>query len=550
MIVSHVERCSRLSFDGLSDDVKGRPDLLMPLLSVCHNFRDIVYSQFSSRCSLYFDVDADNMAAFWSGWPSRLNKRNHASHHLVKRLTLKSNLQTILSGKALDMLSRPPFSNGIFPRTRFIHFNIAWPREQEREVDNEALLSDSEASIYAFVQRVKQLAPMVNHISITPQYVTLTQHEPTIHFFGSLVSQLFHLACCVEYRSSGMNIPMVLRSELLHGLTHITYDSKGYTVDARGQRMQVVRQSAQTLQYLVIQARAFIDVAGLIQNADGNYIKYSNLRTLKLEQRKNTPPTHRPDTSGVVLFPNLLHLTINDHYPFGDDIAFRGNLATLEYLCIMPRRETCDILRQYSVFTASSHPKLQCVKVSGLPDDAPTHFQSTNLFTQFVLNIAPGASVREIAVSEPVDDTFHALDNLQNHACIQVLVLPGTVLPLWFAVSLIKWLPLLSDLHCLSIFADPLTDEASLAEVNTYIQSFRSLINNRFRCWRLNKANSSYFVQIVICVTVVTAICPNFNHIALPSISHNNFMTVLKDAIETGKYKQYEPRLRPLLFWK
>ncbi|KAJ2864386.1 hypothetical protein GGH94_002944 [Coemansia aciculifera] len=550
MIASHVEGCSRLSFDGLRDDLKGRPDLLIPLLWICHNFRDTVYSQLCSRYSLYFDTDADSMACFWPGWPSRFNKRNHASYHFVKRLTLKSNMQTILSGKALEMLSRPPFTDGTFPRTRFIHFNIAWLRGQEREVDNAALLSDSETSIYAFVQRVKQLAPMVNHISVSPQYVTLIQHKTTIRLFSSLASQLFQLASCVEYRSSGMNIPVVLRSETLHDLTHITYDSKGYTVDVRGQLMQMVRQNAQTLQYLVIRAVVLIDVAGLNQDVDGNYIKYPNLRTLKLELRKSNPTIHRPVASGVAPFPNLRHLTINDHYPFGDDIAFRDNSATLEYLCIMPRRDTCDMLRKYHVFTPSSHPKLQCVKVSGLPDDAPNHFQSTDLFTQFILNIAPGASVRDIAILEPVDDTFHALDNLQNHGCIQVLVLPDTVLPLWFVVSLIKWLPLLSNLHCLSIYTDPLTEEASLDEVHAYVQSLCSLKNRQFRCLRLNKANSPYFVQIVVCIAVVTAICPNFSHIALPRISHNKFMTVLEEAIESGKYEHYEPHLRRLLFWK
>ncbi|KAJ2827006.1 hypothetical protein GGI24_002761 [Coemansia furcata] len=347
-----------------------------------------------------------------------------------------------------------------------------------------------------------------------------------------------------------MNVPVLLRWQILHDLTHITYDSKVYTVDVLGRLIPVARQCAQTLQYLVVRGREFTDISGLIQDVNGDCVEYPNLLTLKLEQRKGTPTIRRPVSNGLVSFPNLRYLAIDDHYPFGDDIAFRGNSATLEHLSIKPRRETCEILRQFKVFTPSSHPRLQYVKVSELPDDAPNHFLSADSYTQFLFSIAPGAPVRNLAISEAVDDTFHGLDILQNHACIQVLVLPNTVLPLWFAVSLIKWLPLLSDLHCLSVYADPLTEDASLDEFHTYIQSLHSPENKRLRCWRLDRAISQYIEQIVICVVVVASICPNFNHIALPSISHNTFMSKLEVDIESGKYKQYEPHLRRLLFWK
>ncbi|KAJ2059593.1 hypothetical protein GGI17_004295 [Coemansia sp. S146] len=45
---------------------------------------------------------------------------------------------------------------------------------------------------------------------------------------------------------------------------------------------------------------------------------------------------------------------------------------------------------------------------------------------------------------------------------------------------------------------------------------------------RLNKVDRPYFEQIAICVAAMTLVCPNFNLIALPSISNNKFMSILE----------------------
>ncbi|KAJ2579858.1 hypothetical protein GGH95_002888, partial [Coemansia sp. RSA 1836] len=301
------------------------------------------------------DADTSDKAANWPGWPSSLNRRSHAAYRLVRRLTFKSDLPSIFSGKALQLLSREPFGNDLFSKTRVVKVDLYLCEVGAAQQLGAAVnLSCAEANISAFVRRIKQLAPMVNEIVVEPQF------EPFL--------------------------------ETLPNFTRITYDHLWCDRDVDGQFMRMVRQSAQILQYLFIKARDIEDAL-----------------------------VPRPVTSGAISFPSLWHLSIGDLYPFGDDTPFRGNAAMLKYLHIMLRRKTCDILRRFSVFTPTSHPKLQCVRTCKLPPDEPDDFQDYNDLVQFTLSIAPNAAVRDIGVSVTVDDTFHAFDVLKSYANIQVL---------------------------------------------------------------------------------------------------------------------------------
>ncbi|KAJ2459851.1 hypothetical protein GGF42_001212 [Coemansia sp. RSA 2424] len=551
MIVDQVASYSRLTFDGLKTDKLGNPALLLPLLWTCHNLRDVVYGRLCSHYNHHLNADTRNLFVCWPGWPSGLDKRSHAAHRLVRRLTLKLDLQYICSGKALQLLSREPFGNDLFPKTRVVKFYLYWLEDAiDQQLGAADHLSCAEANICAFVQRVKQLAPMVSDIIVKPQFEPFIHEGNTAHLFSSLISQLFQLASRAGYEAFGPYIPMPPQLKTLPNLTRITYDDEFYGRDVDGQFVQMVRRSAQTLQYLVIRARDIEDAHGLVQDDDGRCIAYPCLVTLKLEQREFFSTVPLPVTSGAIPFPSLRHLSIGDLYPFGDDTPFRGNAATLEYLHIMPRRETCDILHRFSVFTPTSHPKLQCVSTPELLDNARPDFQSLNDLVQFVLSIAPNAAVLDIGITGTVDDTFHAFDVLKNHANIQVLFLSTMNLSLSLVVSLIEWLPLLSDLHCLTVDPDPLYHNVSPDEILAYTQSLNGVKNKRFRYWRLFSENRYYCYPAVVCVLAVSSICPNFTHIAFPNDKHNRFMAALEEAIKSGKYKQFEPRLRRLLFKK
>ncbi|KAJ2442339.1 hypothetical protein GGF42_006988, partial [Coemansia sp. RSA 2424] len=302
-------------------------------------------------------------------------------------------MQSIFSGKALRLLSCESFGNDLFPKTRVVHFDLfLYEADIDQQVGAAFRLAYAEANICAFVQRIKQLAPMVSEVIVKPQFEPFVPEENTAHLFSNLISQLFQLASHAGYEAIGPYIPMTPQLETLPNLARITYDDKWDDRNVDGQFVWMVRQSAQTLQYLFIRARDIEDALGLVQDDDGHYMEYPCLATLKLEQREFFSTVPLPVTSGAIPFPSLRHLSIGDLYPFGDDTPFRGNAATLEYLYIMPRLETCDVLHRFNVFTPTSHPKLQCVRTCKLSDDEPEDLQSTDDLVQFALSIAPNAA--------------------------------------------------------------------------------------------------------------------------------------------------------------
>ncbi|KAJ2768367.1 hypothetical protein GGI18_005606 [Coemansia linderi] len=159
-----------------------------------------------------------------------------------------------------------------------------------------------------------------------------------------------------------------------------------------GQIMQLARLNALTLQSLAINSRAAIDLSGLIQDADGAFMVYSRLQTLKLVWRADVALSRRPVFRGALPLPRLRHLHVPQDYPFGDDMLFRGNAPTLEFLSVnLNDRVLVDILSSHGIFTPTSHPKLQCVKTSHLPSTTPGPAVAAAVeLVQLALNIAPG----------------------------------------------------------------------------------------------------------------------------------------------------------------
>ncbi|KAJ2741355.1 hypothetical protein GGI20_005250, partial [Coemansia sp. BCRC 34301] len=81
-------------------------------------------------------------------------------------------------------------------------------------------------------------------------------------------------------------------------------------------------------------------------------------------------------------------------YPFGDDVLFRGNAATLERLALILDAKAVTMLREHKVFTPTSHPRLGVVDISFDDNFAPDVFATAAECMQFVLDIGPTAPVR------------------------------------------------------------------------------------------------------------------------------------------------------------
>ncbi|KAJ2352053.1 hypothetical protein GGH92_001487 [Coemansia sp. RSA 2673] len=544
-IVRYVTSTSRLQFEGINHNPRDCGELLLPLLCVCHNFREVVYSHF---CRQYRLDQVDKQKSGFSTWPKgprRIEDLGNNALGLTRELVIYLDLHSVYTGKALEELVRHLSDDPMFPRVRRLTFIMSWLAD-ERQVDSAE--TSMEDNIGAFVQRVRQIAPSVNLIDVQPG-VDSVGVQRVAHFFGNVISQLSQLTRRISFFSVATRIPMELPVDTVHDLVHFNYYTLDDNIDNHVRAMQVARQSAATLQYLRFNANTRTGLSNLFWDSDsGSYFNYPCLLSLVLGIWTFSPVLLPPVARGVVLFPRLSDLKMTNTYPFSDDLPFRGNVATLRYLHIVATREVCDILRQYEVFSSTSHSELKRVEIESPTDGIPSHFESREAYMRFALGIGPGALVRSIRGISTGEDLSPALSLLTSHSCIQLLDFPDTPLMLWDIEFLTRSLPLLSNLGCLSTGLGLMMEDIALDEYAEFMHSLSSPSRENFRCWRLANVVRGDLQETVECVLSVALFCPNFDYAAVSSLIRKEFMKLMEETIQSDGFKQHAPRLRRLLF--
>ncbi|KAJ2748388.1 hypothetical protein GGI19_006132 [Coemansia pectinata] len=323
-----------MEFDGVRRDSQEYKKLLKPLLQVSHNFRAIALPLYCN----YF----------------KLMYLGHPTHHLSKELEIELDERTVYSGRALEALSRAPYDGCSFPLVRKLAFTLVTEELSKVNEDVEINLSRAETDIRAFVERIKQLAPIVSEIRVQPKDLCLPNIND--HLVGYLASQLYQLVGRIDYDYQvGTTVPIWQNLDTIRNLTHIKYTS----VNSDGLFLQSVRLNASTLQDLDIASECdYVDICGLIRNTDGSYVTYPCLLNLFLWCQLNCEQYDRVVSRDVVPFPSLQHLMIIPDYPFDDDVVFRGSADTLESLDLGMSSSVISMLRRLDVFTPASHPKL------------------------------------------------------------------------------------------------------------------------------------------------------------------------------------------------
>ncbi|KAJ2875143.1 hypothetical protein GGH93_001826 [Coemansia aciculifera] len=285
---------------------------------------------------------------------------------MAKELCIHAENLDIYTGTALRDLSQSGYEGCVFPLVRtFTLLLESYADEDSSEVDDDSDESKEsvdvddvyQANVGALVLWIKQMAPMVNRVEVKLGDSFGSDNSCDRHF-TNLVSRLYQFGNRVRYSCKNRRgVPVELGLDEIRDLVHINfrdeYDS--------GQFSHLARRNAQTLQSFYLQSPRFKDLANLIQNPDGSYVLGSN--------------THLATT-----------------YFSG------GNSATLESLVLQADSFIVSMIRQYGVFTSTSHPKLQCVIFRHLARLVSDTFATYAEGVQYALSIGPGAVVRKIGV--------------------------------------------------------------------------------------------------------------------------------------------------------
>ncbi|KAJ1915549.1 hypothetical protein GGI09_005699 [Coemansia sp. S100] len=548
LIVGHVAGSSRLQFDGVTDGSEAYAVLLMPLLSVCRDFRAVVLARYCKIHSLDLTLFSDQGNDKMTWWPERLRGIGFPTHLHAQELDITLRVFSVYNGTALNELLREPHSDFLFPMVRSLKVTLTRTTKEQRLLSSIPAKQDIEPNIRAFVQRIRLMALMTRKVCISLQSRSNNESQFAVQYFGSLVAQLSRLGNTVEHSYGCRPMPLEPLPTGICSLVH-----KNWSADNSDLLMQLARHNAPTLQALKVDLGETGSVSQLIQNVDGSYVEFPCLTSLRLEQSLGwdmevLEQQPLPVFPGVTPFPKLRRLSFASGYPFGDDTPFRGNADTLEYLDLFLSIGILRVLKDRRVFTHNSHAKLQCAKLCHTYRRPQDLFDTDVSYMKFVLNIGSNARVREVDYWQTVLPISSIMPLLGEYACIQVLFLTHMPMDLWDVIALVKALPLLTDL-CTS-FAKPEAWPSGVSKhkLPGHVIANYAPMGERFRCWKFDSLNDIDIIVAVKCVLLLALVCPNFDYAAFLSGDRELAMAHMKKIISSNGYRQHATRLRRLLF--
>ncbi|KAJ1813312.1 hypothetical protein LPJ60_006364 [Coemansia sp. RSA 2675] len=164
-----------------------------------------------------------------------------------------------------------------------------------------------------------------------------------------------------------------------------------------------------------------------------------------------------------------------------------------------------------------------------------------------MFDMAPGAAVRKISRATFGKSIPRLPSLLDKHEFLQVLAFPAQRLVVWDAFTLIKSLPLLSDLHAKAPKLDPMPESLAFDDLVGYVHTTYSPMATRFRCWHIDKDKVDYVANSVMPFLLLALACPNFDYVAVFRRLRGLFAEQLWMEINKPIFKMYAPRLRHLL---
>ncbi|KAJ2417267.1 hypothetical protein GGI10_000327 [Coemansia sp. RSA 2530] len=437
------------------------------------------------------------------------------------------------------MLSREPYEGCAFPVVRRVTFGIVLGNNIR------AKPSVAVANIAAFVQRVNEMAPKVKCFILSPKSSKVYSHS-TGHYLDDLVTQLFQLVKqAVFERPEAFLSFQELRLDGVCNLASIRHSTQ-----YRSNVFELlIRRNASTLESLDIVATITENAPSIIQDASGASVSYPRLNTLCLRHCATESDVPLPVFKNAVPFPILRCLSVLCAYPFGDDVLFRGNSATLERLTMVLETPTAVMLRRHRVFTAESHQRLQRVDVRCSEDLVPDTFTTAAEALQFISGIGRRASVRETSLVMVGPNLEWIPMSVGNYACVQVLTLPCVKLSIWGTIELIKSLPLLADLGSMLPDSGPLRCSSAVDSLLEHTILAQCPMGLRFRRWRLFDSEDEIVTENSLKRVLALAVaCPNFWCATTQFTKGEQLSQMAEKVVALEIFKPYALRLQRFRF--
>ncbi|KAJ2023726.1 hypothetical protein GGI06_001297 [Coemansia sp. S85] len=334
----------------------------------------------------------------------------------------------------------------------------------------------------------------------------------------------------LSHLSSIDAIPMLSRLEL-----DCLLSSKAHTA--------LVVKASPVLQYLSIGIR---NASALLQDDDGRDVTYLNLQYLQMHFCDRSYPEVDQTINDFVAFPVLKHLTLASVYPFADDVLFRGNSATLEYLNIPMNWGVISMLHKKGVFECD-RKALKAAIVREADDHEDISRVSDTTMSKFLHCFACHAQYLSLPPSLLNYISITESRHKNSFKNVQVLNMVSRVLSFYEILCLLETFPVLTKLQCGIAGLGPEFQHLSDEEVPDHIVANYGNTGKNLVIWCMNGYGEQSSKRLLEYTMLLALVCPRFCRADVYLGMIPDYNKCLAAALKSGPYSKYALQLSRLI---
>ncbi|KAJ2745399.1 hypothetical protein GGI20_002201 [Coemansia sp. BCRC 34301] len=287
-----------------------------------------------------------------------------------------------------------------------------------------------------------------------------------------------------------------------------------------------------------------VKARSLVYDVGGNGVVYPNLKQLNMIFSTIERTYEQVAAPGIVPFPALTCLRVGMPYPFSDDVMFRGNNTTLEYLSLIISGSTVNVLNDSRVF-GNKHGCLRSVKI-----DEDFRLIDLALVPEATLNKVLCnmiGSAHKLTVSFTMAGKYlTAAAPVNGFQSVRVLWAGIINFSLYEILSLLKAFPALAALRCHVNGVGAELEHAAAENLPDYVATTYSKAGGNLQAWSIPGYHGITHSSVAEFVMLIALACPQLTRVNLGPGDGAVFADKVSEALATEPYSKYALQLNRL----
>ncbi|KAJ2252964.1 hypothetical protein GGI13_002970 [Coemansia sp. RSA 455] len=544
--------CSRTSFDIDINKHNEKKAVLAPLPMVSEGWRTAALESICDNCTLAFNYSSRAIKVTIPAWPASFSYPRFRKSRLVKRVVVPLYLwQYMCDGAFSEALSTIQYENLSFPTAN----NLVLLLSKAADDNASATTVTTKENVVDFARSLLRLTPVVNRVSLW--FLSFSETGPSYEkLCDALVSELYNgkvTSLDVRYtlgqaaQTLASDFPLSLSLQGVSGLTSIAH---GPNVSC-APFARLAYHNAATLKMLDIEITEEKNWLGLIYGGTKVSAIYSELESLSLKVVVVPYTTTWAAVNDAAPFSKLLTLDLSGRYPFDDDLIFRGNGGTRQYLQIPFGAIARNTLGRFGVLKRSGVTRMNRISIGEVT-------VQDKEFVDGSAEVPTEQQVRrmlEVTVTLKQDNdatncrVFYTIRDTPGTATLQHLELRNIRILTSSIIKIVSAIPSLASCSCNLFMLGPFED-IPVEERPSRLHTKYYPLNSNFRTWRvLDAYDRDTPINIIVYSAMLLAVlCLNFVHVDLPLKLRNDFGRKIAWASFNDPFKPYAESVGRLVY--